>query len=103
MTRKKLAIAILAGGFAVALGWLALRKEHVRTSSGRGQELARAYCQACHLFPEPALLDKASWTNGALPEMARWLGLAAPQIERLPSGEIVADSNVFPPTPLVTQ
>lgn len=67
-----------------------------------GEQLAKAYCASCHLFAEPALLDKASWTNGALPEMAKWLGLAQPDLERLPNGEIVGDSNVFPPTPLIS-
>src|SRR5258705_8915566 len=69
----------------------------------RGEQLARTYCQSCHLFPEPALLDKASWTNGALPDMAHWLGLVPPQLERLPNGETVSDSNVFPPSPLISR
>ena len=70
-------------------------------SRENGEKVARAYCQSCHLFPEPALLDKASWTNGVLPEMAKWLGLTPPDLERLPNDQIVPDSNVFPTTPLV--
>src|SRR5438309_7912953 len=38
----------------------------------RGHRLAQTYCQSCHLFPDPALLDKATWEHGALPEMAPW-------------------------------
>jgi hypothetical protein len=77
-----------------------MRKPPAR-SHDNGEKLARTYCQSCHLFPEPVVLDKASWTNGALPEMAKWLGLTPPDLERLPNDQIVADSNVFPPTPLI--
>ncbi len=35
-----------------------------------GEKLARAYCISCHVFPEPALLDKKTWTTGVLPKMA---------------------------------
>ncbi len=80
--------------------WLLMRKPP-GPSHGNGEKVARVYCQSCHLFPEPASLDKASWTNGALPEMARWLGLTPPDLERLPDGQIVPGSNVFPPTPLI--
>jgi hypothetical protein len=84
----------------VAAGLLGLS---CRPRQARGEQLARTYCQSCHLFPEPALLDKASWTNGALPDMAHWLGLVPPQLEQLPTGEILPDSNVFPPSPLISR
>lgn len=63
---------------------------------------ARAYCTACHLFPDPGLLDKASWTQGALPEMKPWLGLAPPPIERARDGQPVLSSNLFPAAPLLS-
>src|SRR5258707_10819375 len=50
------------------------------SSPERGHQLAQGYCQTCHLFPDPALLDKATWENGALPEMAPWLGRAKPKL-----------------------
>jgi hypothetical protein len=84
----------------VALGFIIYQLSR-RPARAHGERLARTYCQSCHLFPEPALLDKASWTNGALPDMACWLGLVPPQLERLPNGEIVPDSNLFPPSPLI--
>ncbi len=40
-----------------------------------GQELATIHCSSCHLFPAPDLLDKATWKNGVLPEMAYRLGM----------------------------
>lgn len=40
-----------------------------------GAQLAQAYCRACHAFPDPSLLDKQTWKNGVLPQMALRLGL----------------------------
>ena len=40
-----------------------------------GERLARTYCAACHDFPEPQLLDKASWRAGVLPQMAPRVGV----------------------------
>ena len=40
-----------------------------------GERLARASCAACHVFPEPQLLDKNTWRSGVLPEMALRLGV----------------------------
>lgn len=38
--------------------------------------LALAYCQGCHLFPEPDLLPKQIWERGVLPRMAQRLGVS---------------------------
>jgi hypothetical protein len=38
-----------------------------------GETLARTYCVTCHVFPEPALLDKKTWSRGVLPKMAELL------------------------------
>jgi len=40
-----------------------------------GEQLAQTYCAVCHAFPAPALLDKKSWQNGVLPQMAPRLGV----------------------------
>ncbi|EOZ95197.1 hypothetical protein A33Q_3402 [Indibacter alkaliphilus LW1] len=40
-----------------------------------GKTLTDAYCGACHLKPDPALLDKATWKNSVLPDMRRRMGL----------------------------
>lgn len=50
-----------------------------------GEKLAQTYCASCHLFPEPALLDKATWKNNILPIMARQLGL------QIVNGEVYPD------------
>ncbi len=41
-----------------------------------GEALAHQHCQSCHLFPEPALLDTATWRWGVLPNMRKRLGLS---------------------------
>src|SRR5438105_9832040 len=92
---------------------LALSSEHQTSSSAptlsltpaaeRGHRLAQTYCQSCHLFPEPALLDKATWEQGALPDMAPWLGLIKPKLERRRDGEIITEADVFPPSPIISE
>ncbi|MEO6220085.1 MAG: VCBS repeat-containing protein, partial [Ginsengibacter sp.] len=39
-------------------------------TNAEGEKLARVHCISCHAFPEPALLDKKTWTTGVLPMMA---------------------------------
>jgi hypothetical protein len=40
-----------------------------------GETLAKKYCQLCHAFPEPSLLDVKSWEKGVLPNMGPRLGI----------------------------
>jgi hypothetical protein len=40
-----------------------------------GKQLADLYCSACHLKPDPNLLDKTTWQSAVLPDMRRRLGL----------------------------
>jgi len=40
-----------------------------------GRQLAEKYCASCHKFPEPSLIDKATWEKGVLPAMASKLKL----------------------------
>ena len=44
------------------------------TEIDSGEALARQYCTSCHLFPTPDLLDKVTWTEKVLPNMAARLG-----------------------------
>ncbi len=41
----------------------------------RGKALAMQYCGSCHLFPEPGLLDKKTWMESVLPNMAWRMGI----------------------------
>lgn len=42
-----------------------------------GAQLAHAYCQQCHLLPDPRQLTKAIWKEKVLPAMGQRLGLQA--------------------------
>lgn len=39
-----------------------------------GEKLAKVVCASCHLFPEPGSLDKYTWKQFVLPEMANYYG-----------------------------
>ncbi|MFL5787757.1 MAG: FG-GAP repeat domain-containing protein [Flavisolibacter sp.] len=45
------------------------------SSIEKGEKLAKVYCQSCHLFPDPSLLDSKSWEKGVLPNMGPRLGI----------------------------
>jgi len=50
---------------------------HCRNSMSKekeGYELAKIYCQSCHQFPEPDLLNKKTWSAFVLPKMGSFLG-----------------------------
>src|SRR5213593_4353990 len=53
-----------------------------RSREAQGERLARTYCAACHMFPDPALLDKQTWQTGVLPQMGLRLGLPAPSLSQ---------------------
>ena len=41
-----------------------------------GLELAQRYCAACHVFPDPNLLDKKTWKNGTMPFLSNRIGIS---------------------------
>ncbi len=41
----------------------------------KGKALAVQYCGSCHLFPDPRLLDKKTWLERVLPNMAWRMGI----------------------------
>jgi len=67
----------------------------------RGGALAHQVCAACHLFPEPALLDKVTWKNEALPYMSRWLGISKMNLDLRPGRRFVEAAGVFPSLPML--
>jgi hypothetical protein len=69
-----------------------------------GKELADLYCQACHLKPDPGLLDKNTWKNGVLPDMRRRLGLINAEDFGAKVGEDNdAPKGIYAETSLITQ
>ncbi|WP_276504320.1 FG-GAP repeat domain-containing protein [Terrimonas pollutisoli] len=72
----------------------------------RGEILARDYCQRCHLFPSPELLDKKTWIEGVLPNMAWRLGIrengSNPYADLVPQEEkIIRKLGVYPEATLI--
>ena len=71
-----------------------------------GEQLAKTYCSSCHLFPEPALLDKATWRDRVLPNMGWRLGIRKTgdnpyaDMEK-DEAQLVRKVNVFPEKPLL--
>jgi len=68
-----------------------------------GQELARQYCSACHLFPEPQLLTKREWAHHVLPQMARWLGIEPFDYEGEKDGKLLQEAGIFPSSPILPE
>ncbi|WP_428663660.1 FG-GAP repeat domain-containing protein [Runella sp.] len=78
------------------------------TKESQEQKLAQSYCGGCHLMPTPDLLDKKTWKESVLPQMALRLGVVKQNIgfyQDFSPEEIVAltQANIFPETPIVTQ
>ena len=69
-----------------------------------GKKLSVKYCQRCHLYPDPVLLDKNTWITGVLPNMGWRLGIREnginPFADMLPEEEkIIRKLNVYPDRP----
>lgn len=68
----------------------------------REERLARTYCSSCHQFPEPALLDKKTWTKSVLPEMAFRMGVDMSQLFNLPKNDYPFVTQTLPNSPMVS-
>ncbi|MFZ9661262.1 MAG: FG-GAP repeat domain-containing protein [Chitinophagaceae bacterium] len=51
----------------------------------KGEQIAHQYCQSCHVFPDPSLLDSKTWENGVLPGMGPMLGIYHMGFQNYPS------------------
>lgn len=84
-------------GFFITLFWAI-------NGFSQGKELALTYCQSCHLYPEPSLLDKKTWANSVLPNMGLRLGIKEagknPYEDLDPKEEaLLRASGTYPETP----
>ena len=86
----------------IALGAVSAAETSPPAATNRGEQLAHVYCQTCHVFPEPSLLDQQSWLN-ALRRMAPLLGVARINLENHVDGKILKDARIFPETPLLSE
>ena len=62
----------------------------------KGERLSKTYCGACHLFPEPSLLDKKTWENGIMPKMAFRMGLDNFGLLEIPKPDQKAAASTIP-------
>ncbi len=72
-----------------------------------GKELSLRYCQSCHLYPGPKLLDKATWEKNVLVKMGYLMGiygdtLRSSLIEGGAAGQAVLAAGVFPEKPALS-
>ena len=73
-----------------------------------GSQLAGAYCATCHAYPEPQLLDQATWKNYVLPRMGQFLGIYKNQKQRDTllnqdgSSSYLQEKNIYPASPLLS-
>jgi hypothetical protein len=98
-------VAIIFTGFVSS-------RSHIHTTSAftdhSGEDLAKIYCSSCHLFPEPSLLDKRTWTDRVLPNMGWRLGIrktaedAYADMER-DEAKLAKAIAIFPEKPLITR
>lgn len=103
MRRQRSYSTILLFGYAVLIigCWLSSCENYPRnkTHAGipesrikQGEAFAKKFCQSCHLFPDPAMLDVTSWEDGVLPNMGPRLGIYNHNFKRYPSA--VNDTNL---------
>ncbi len=70
-------------------------------------QLAKAYCGACHEFPEPNLLSKSLWTDKVLKDMGRRLGVVDsaydPFFKRsMRDSYILRSAGIYPSDTMIT-
>ncbi|GAB3222892.1 VCBS repeat-containing protein [Algoriphagus aestuariicola] len=69
-----------------------------------GEQLANGYCAACHVKPEPEVLDKVTWESKVLPDMRKRMGLYLPEDfgTALPEDEGIPE-GIYSKTPMITR
>lgn len=66
------------------------------------ERLARKHCASCHVFPDPSLLDKKTWENGVLPQMAFRMGLDYSELQKIQERDHKEVLKTLPSRGLVT-
>ncbi len=87
-------------------GWVglaALLLLSCESTEQREERLAKTYCSSCHLFPEPALLDKATWQAKVLPQMAFRMGVDATLLWEIPQTDMPFVMASLPDKPMVSK
>lgn len=78
-----------------------------QTPEEKGEALAKQNCGSCHKFPDPSLLDKKTWNEGVLPEMAYRLGIGNrfELLTKIPDEQYQSAMrlDIYPETPKISQ
>ncbi|WP_336514727.1 VCBS repeat-containing protein [Pollutibacter soli] len=106
MTNKRFPVEMLLVVFLVVAGCNnnSSGPETPRTpADAKGKEVVAAYCQSCHLLPDPAMIDKQHWQTGVLPQMGPRLGLFSFQDHEYPSynGDLYLEDPIYPDRALI--
>jgi hypothetical protein len=73
------------------------------SSIKNGEDLAKVYCQTCHMLPDPSLLDSKSWENGILPQMGPRLGIFHLGSKNYPMvRDMYIGSDFYPSQPILS-
>jgi cytochrome c5 len=67
-----------------------------------GERLSQQVCSACHIRPEPDVLDRVTWAMEVLPGMAEWLGMNPGGTNVLAIDPRVRAANIIPSSPVMS-
>jgi hypothetical protein len=67
------------------------------------ERLAKQYCGSCHAFPDPGLLDKTTWREKVLPEMAFRMGLDNSALSTINFEDQSAILRSLPARPMISE
>ena len=73
------------------------------STASEGRRLAKLYCQSCHVFAEPELLDRTTLREWVLPTLAKILGLPQ-ELAGLPPKKYQREDEqpgIYPQEPLI--
>lgn len=68
-----------------------------------GKILATQVCGACHLSPNPDVVDKKTWQGQILPRMEARLGVSPADYSSSPEGQLTKELKIYPEQPLITK
>lgn len=72
-------------------------------SAKKEEHLARKNCGSCHQFPDPSLLDKKSWKESVLPEMAFRMGMNNEALFSVPHRDLQKVLTTLPAEALLSR
>ena len=81
----------------------ALHFQSPDSTDSEGRRLAKLYCQSCHVFAEPELLDRTTLREWVLPTLAKILGLPQ-ELAGLPPKKYQREDEqpgIYPQEPLI--